>query len=182
MSNNEALQMIKNSIRTIPNFPKEGIMFRDVTTLLSNAEAFQATIRILKERYQGKKIDKIVGIESRGFVLGAALAYALNIGFVPVRKKGKLPGKKISRSYNLEYGTDTLEIHVDALNKGEQVVLVDDLLATGGTGECGYHLVKELGGNVLEFCCVIDLPELKGSEKLKAMGLNVYTMIDFEGH
>ena len=173
-------EKVKNSIRTIPNFPIEGIMFRDITTLLQDGEAFGHSIDLLYNRYKDMDIDVIVGIESRGFIFGAALAYKLGLGFVPVRKKGKLPGKTIAVSYDLEYGQDTIEIHEDAIAEGQKVLVIDDLIATGGTVAATVELVKKLKGEIIELSFIVGLPELKGTEKLN--GLPVYTMVDFEGH
>jgi adenine phosphoribosyltransferase len=173
---------LKELIRTIPNFPKEGIMFRDITTLLKDPEGFAHTIHLMTERYKDWDIDYIVGIESRGFILGAALAHNLKKGFVPLRKPGKLPGETYSQEYTLEYGTDTLEIHVDALHKDDKVLLVDDLLATGGTAIGGISLIEKIGAKVEEFCVVIELPELGGRKKVEDLGHTIHAMLDFEGH
>ena len=167
-------------IRTIPNFPKEGIMFRDVTTLLKDPIGFNYIIDKFVERYKEMDIDYVVGIESRGFILGGAIAHRLNKGFIPVRKPGKLPYNVDSIEYELEYGIDKLEIHLDALKQGDKVILIDDLLATGGTARAAVQLVEKRGAQVIEFGCVIELPELKGREKLN--GYPIYKMIDFEGH
>ncbi len=173
---------IQSLIRTIPDYPKPGIQFRDITTLINDAQGFKATIDSLVERYRGQRIDKIVGIEARGFVFGAPLAYALGIGFVPARKKGKLPGKTISYEYALEYGHDRIEMHEDAISAGERVLLIDDLLATGGTAQAALALVRQLGGIVSECAFVVDLPELGGRAKLESLGLSVFTLCAFEGH
>ncbi|PIP96533.1 MAG: adenine phosphoribosyltransferase [Bdellovibrio sp. CG12_big_fil_rev_8_21_14_0_65_39_13] len=173
---------IKSKIRTIPHFPKEGIMFRDITTLLKDPPAFKQTIDLLADRYKDQKIDVIVGIEARGFILGAALAYAMGIGFVPIRKKGKLPGKTIAQNYELEYGVDTIEIHIDAIEKGQNCLLVDDLLATGGTILGAVELVEKTGGLVHECCFLVDLPEIGGSKKLNDRNLKWFALVDFEGH
>lgn len=170
---------LKNHIRTIPDFPKKGIMFRDVTTLMKNGESFKYAIDEFYERYSKLKIDKIVGIESRGFIFGAALAYKLGIGFVPVRKPGKLPGEKERVEYELEYGKDALEIHKDAILPGENVLIVDDLMATGGTCSAAISLVEKLNGKVVGCAFVVDLPELKGKEKLSKYQL--FNLIEFEG-
>ena len=175
-------QEFKTLIRTVPNFPKPGIMFRDVTTLLKDKVGFAAMIDNFKERYLKYDIDYIAGIESRGFIIGAGLAYALNKGFIPVRKKGKLPGKTISVNYQLEYGTDTLEIHEDSLPKYSKVLLVDDLLATGGTALGAIELIEKIGAQVIETCFIVDLPELRGGDKLRAKGYNYYHLVDFDGH
>jgi adenine phosphoribosyltransferase len=172
---------IKSKIRTIPNYPKDGIMFRDITTLLNDPLGFKLTINQLIDRYNLMKIDKIAAIESRGFILGAPLAYFLNIGFVPIRKKGKLPYKTIGYDYDLEYGKDRIEIHVDAISKGEKVLLVDDLIATGGTAEAATKLISLVGGEVLECCFVIDLPDLGGAKRLEKAGHKVFSLCEFEG-
>lgn len=172
---------IQKLVRTIPNFPKPGIMFRDITTLLADAEGFKSTIDLLKEHYKTLEFDYIVGIESRGFILGAALAYALGKGFVPIRKKGKLPGKTVSLEYTLEYGSDTIEIHCDAFKPGSKVIVIDDLMATGGTAINSCKLVEKIGGQVVEVCVAIDLPEIQGSQKVKVAGYNFYTLMEFEG-
>jgi adenine phosphoribosyltransferase len=172
---------IKSYIRTIPHYPREGIMFRDITTLLKEPAAFRDAIDQLAARYRGVKLDKIVGIESRGFIIGAPLAYALGIGFVPIRKKGKLPAETVGYDYALEYGTDRIELHVDAIGAGEQVLLVDDLIATGGTAEAAIELIKQIGGEVVECCFVIDLPDVGGRKRLEAMGQKVFALCEFEG-
>jgi adenine phosphoribosyltransferase len=171
--------IIKKSIRTIPHFPKQGIMFRDITTLLQNPAAFKKTCNELYKRYKDKNIDVVVGIESRGFVFGAVLAYLLGVGFVPVRKPGKLPYKTIREEYELEYGKNIVEIHEDAIKKGQKVLIVDDLIATAGTAKAAIKLVERLGGKVVECCFVVELPELKGREKLS--GYSVFNLVDFEG-
>ncbi len=173
---------IQSLIRTIPDYPKPGILFRDITTLIKDAQGLRATVDLLAERYRGQRIDKVVGIEARGFVFGAPLAYALGVGFVPVRKQGKLPGKTISHEYALEYGHDRIEIHDDAIGTGAHVLLVDDLLATGGTAQAAVALVRQLGGIVDECAFVVDLPDLGGRRKLEAQGLSVFTLCAFEGH
>jgi adenine phosphoribosyltransferase len=173
---------IKSVIRTIPDYPKPGIMFRDVTTLLGNARAFRTTVDLLVQPYAGTRIDKVAGIEARGFILAGAVAHQLSVGFVPVRKKGKLPWKTIGQSYDLEYGTDTVEIHADAVGKGENVLIVDDLIATGGTAEAAIRLVEKAGGNVVGCSFIIDLPELGGRARLEKLGKKVLTLVAFEGH
>lgn len=172
---------IKSKIRTVPNYPKHGIMFRDITTLLNDPMGFKLTIDQLIARYKPMKIDKIAAIESRGFIFGAPLAYFLNIGFVPIRKKGKLPAETIGYDYDLEYGKDRIEIHVDAISKGEKVLLVDDLIATGGTAEAATKLISSVGGEVEECCFVIDLPDLGGSKRLEKAGHKVFSLCEFEG-
>jgi adenine phosphoribosyltransferase len=173
---------LEKYIRNIPDYPKKGIQFKDITTLLAHPEAFKYCIECLKNRYENQKPDIIVGLEARGFILGSALAYALGVGFVPIRKKGKLPGSTIAVSYQLEYGEDTMEIHDDAIKAGQKVVIVDDLMATGGTMEAGIKLIEKLGGEILETCIVIDLPDLKGSERIQKLNHKVFKLIDFEGH
>ena len=174
------LAYIKSKIRTIPDFPKKGIMFRDITTLLKDAKGFHLVIEELVQRYRNKPITSIAGIESRGFIIGAALAEQLHLGFIPIRKKGKLPGPVEQMTYDLEYGTDTIEMHKDALQPGDNILLVDDLIATGGTAAAACHLIEKLGGKVDEVAFVIALPELHGEQKLK--GYPMYTMVSFEGH
>jgi adenine phosphoribosyltransferase len=173
---------IKSLIRTIPDFPKPGILFRDITTLLKHTEGFRATIDQLFVRYSGVKIDKVAGIESRGFIIGAALAYRLKVGFVPIRKEGKLPGENFGHDYELEYGTDRLEIHIDAIASGEKVLLVDDLIATGGTAEAAAKLIAKTGGQIVGCAFVIDLPDLGGRKRLEKLGHSVVTLCEFEGH
>lgn len=173
---------LKELVRTIPNFPHDGIMFRDITTLLADAAGFEAVIDHLVARYSDTEIDYIAGVESRGFILGAALAYKLKKGFVPLRKKGKLPGKTVEQSYSLEYGSAIMEIHEDAYPAGSRVLIIDDLMATGGTAECAIHLVEKIGGKVLEVAVVIDLPELNGGKRLQSIGHKFFALMDFEGH
>lgn len=170
---------LKDKIRTVPNWPKEGIMFRDITTLIKDPEGLRKSIDILYERYKDKKIDKVIGIESRGFIFGTPLAYKLGVGFIPVRKPGKLPAEVISEEYVLEYGTDKIEIHKDAIEKGDKVVVIDDLIATGGTLSAALTLCKKLGADIVEAVCIVELPDLKGREKLGDHP--VYTVIEFEG-
>jgi len=173
---------LKSSIRTIPDYPKPGIMFRDITTLLGDARAFRRAIDELVQPWAGSKIDKVAGIEARGFILGGAVAHQVSAGFVPIRKKGKLPYKRVTIGYSLEYGVDEMEMHEDALEKGERVILVDDLIATGGTAEGAVKLLRQLGAEVLAACFVIDLPELGGTDKLRKLDVPVRTLISFEGH
>ena len=177
-----SLSELKNLVRTIPDFPHAGIQFRDITTLLADAQGLKSVIHHLAARYREQKIDVIAGVEARGFILGAALAYELGIGFVPLRKKGKLPGKTVEQSYSLEYGSAIMEVHEDAFERGSRVLIIDDLMATGGTAECAIHLVEKIGGEVLEVAVVIDLPELAGSQRLKSIGHQFFALIDFEGH
>lgn len=175
------MKTVKDYIRTIPDFPHEGIMFRDVTTLFSDPRGFRLAVDQLLHPYVGVKIDKVVGLEARGFILGGAIAHQLSIGFVPVRKAGKLPGKVISQDYQLEYGSSTVELHDDAIQAGENVLVIDDLLATGGTAEAGISLIERLGGKIVGCGFVIDLPELGGRAKLEAMGMDVHALCTFEG-
>jgi adenine phosphoribosyltransferase len=172
-------ESIKSKIRTIPDWPKKNIMFRDITTLLKSPDGLKETIDLLYNRYADKKIDKVVGIESRGFILAAPLAYRLGCGFVPVRKPGKLPAECESEEYSLEYGKDKIEIHKDAITKGDKVLIVDDLLATGGTMNAARNLVKRLEGEIVECACVVELPDLKGREKIK--GEKFFSIVKFEG-
>ncbi|BET95801.1 adenine phosphoribosyltransferase [Xenorhabdus taiwanensis] len=181
-ANAQQLQLIKDSIETIPDYPKAGILFRDITTLLDNPVAYQSTIDLLVARYQNKGITKIVGTEARGFLFGAPVALQLGIGFVPVRKKGKLPRETLSETYDLEYGTDTLEIHKSSIKEGDKVLVIDDLLATGGTIDATVRLIRRLGGQVSEAAFVIGLPDLGGVERLKKQGVESYTIVEFPGH
>jgi adenine phosphoribosyltransferase len=178
----DTITLIKENIKSIPDYPKAGILFRDVTSLLENAEAYKATIQLLVERYKSFGFTKVVGTEARGFLFGAPLAIELGIGFVPVRKPGKLPRETISQSYELEYGTDTLEIHRDAIESGDKVLVVDDLLATGGTIEATTKLIRQLGGEVEHAAFVINLPEIGGDKRLEALGINVFSICEFDGH
>ena len=172
---------IKSKIRTVPHYPKRGIQFRDITTLLKDRTGFRATVDQLVRRYQDVKIDKIAGIEARGFILGAPLAYALGKGFVPIRKSGKLPAATIGHDYELEYGSDRIEIHTDAIEKGENVLLVDDLIATGGTAEAACALIGKMGGKVVECCFIVDLPDIGGRARLEKHGHKVFALCEFEG-
>ena len=169
-------------IRTIPDYPKPGIMFRDITTLLADARAFRRAVDELVQPFAGLKIDKVAGIEARGFILGGAVAHQRSAGFVPLRKKGKLPHATRSVEYALEYGVDVLEMHLDAVVAGEQVFLVDDLIATGGTALAAVHLLREAGAEVVGLGAVIDLPELGGAARLRAAGVPVQALVAFEGH
>ncbi len=173
---------LKASIRTIPDYPKPGIMFRDITTLLGNPRAFRRAIDELVQPWAGSKIDKIAGIEARGFIIGGAVAHQLSAGFVPIRKKGKLPYKSVRVAYSLEYGIDEMEMHDDAVDKGERVILVDDLIATGGTAEGAVKLLRQMGADVVAACFMVDLPELGGADKLRKMSVPVRTLMAFEGH
>jgi len=172
---------IKSKIRTIKNYPIDGVMFRDITTLFKDPDGLREAINIFAERYKDMKIDKIAAIESRGFLIGAPLAYLLNIGLVLIRKPGKLPAETIKQDYKLEYGSDQIEIHIDAIKEGEKVLIVDDLIATGGTVEAAVKLVQKMKGEVLECCFIIDLPDIGGSSKLESMGQNVFSLCEFEG-
>ena len=172
---------VKDYIRTIVDFPHEGIMFRDVTTLFADPRGFRMAIDQLLHPYAGMKIDKVVGLEARGFILGGAIAHQLTVGFVPVRKKGKLPGATISQEYHLEYGEAIMELHSDALQPGEKVLLVDDLLATGGTAEAGITLIEKLGAEIIGCAFIIDLPELGGRSLLETLGYEVHALCEFEG-
>ena len=173
---------LKDAIRTIPDYPKPGIMFRDITTLLGNARAFRRAVDELVQPWAGMKIDKVAGIEARGFILGGAVAHQVSAGFVPIRKKGKLPHQTVRMAYLLEYGTDEMEMHVDAVSKGDRVVLVDDLIATGGTAEGAVKLLRQMDAEVLAACFIIDLPDLGGAEKLRKLDVPVRTLIAFGGH
>jgi len=172
---------IKSFIRTIPHYPKPGVMFRDITTLLKDPVGFKDTINEIVNRYAGWKIQKVAAIEARGFIIGSALAFQLSAGFIPIRKKGKLPADTIGLDYELEYGVDRLEIHVDAIEKGERVLLVDDLIATGGTAEAASKLIEICGGQLLECCFIVDLPDLGGRERLERNDLKVFSLCEFEG-
>ena len=172
---------IKSLIRTIPHYPKQGIQFRDITTLLKDPVGFRMVVDALAHHYANLKVDKIAGIEARGFIIGAALAYKLGVGFVPIRKSGKLPAETVGHDYALEYGADRVEIHTDAIAHGEQVLLVDDLIATGGTAEAATALIQKLGGVVMGCAFVIDLPDLGGSKRLVKTGLKPFSLCEFEG-
>jgi len=172
---------IKSKIRTIENYPIKGVMFRDITTLLKDQEGFRDSINKLVDRYKDLNIDKIAAIESRGFIIGAPLAYLLNVGLVLIRKPGKLPAETIDQDYKLEYGTDRIEVHLDAIEKGEKVLIVDDLIATGGTAEAAVRLVQKMKGDIVECCFIIDLPDIGGRDRLENMGQKVFTLCEFEG-
>ena len=173
---------LRAAIRSIPDYPKPGIMFRDITTLLGNARAFRRAVDELVQPWAGSKIDKVAGIEARGFILGGAVAHQVSAGFVPIRKKGKLPYKRVTIGYSLEYGLDEMEMHEDAVDKGDRVILVDDLIATGGTAEGAVKLLRQLGADVLAACFIVDLPDLGGAEKLRKLDVPVRTLVTFEGH
>lgn len=172
---------IKSRIRTVPHYPKQGVMFRDITTLLKDPVGFRVTIHELAKRYADLKIDRVAGIEARGFIVGSALAFQLGLGFVPIRKKGKLPAETVGHDYELEYGTDRIEMHVDAVSQGERVLLVDDLIATGGTAGAACKLIESMGGKIVECCFVIDLPDLGGRARLEKQGHKVFSLCEFEG-
>jgi adenine phosphoribosyltransferase len=173
---------IRAAIRTIPDYPKPGIQFRDVTTLLKDARAFRATVDRMVQPWAGAKVDKVAGIEARGFILGGAVAHQLSIGFAPVRKRGKLPHQTLIEEYELEYGSDAVEIHVDAVEAGDRVLVVDDLLATGGTAEAAVRLLRRAGAEVVGASFVVDLPELGGARRIEALGVPVSALVDFSGH
>ena len=173
---------LKSLVRTIPDYPKPGIMFRDITTLLKDASGFKACVERLIEPYRAAGVEAVVAIEARGFILGGAVADRLGTGFVPLRKRGKLPAKTLGQEYDLEYGTDIIEVHQDAIREGERILIVDDLIATGGTAEAGAKLVRRVGGVVVGAAFIIDLPELGGAARLEAQGIPCHTLIAFEGH
>ena len=172
---------IKTLIRTIPHYPHQGIMFRDITTLLKDPVGLRSTIDQIAKRYKGQSISKVVGIESRGFIIGAPVAYLLGVGFVPIRKKGKLPAETIGHDYQLEYGADRVEIHTDAISPGDRVLLIDDLIATGGTAEAAVALLRKMGAEVVEAAFIIDLPEVGGRKRLEKLGIKVFALCEFEG-
>src|ERR1700749_1462058 len=173
---------IKTTVRTIPDYPKKGILFRDSTSLLSDARAFRRAVDELVHPWAGSKIDKIAGIEARGFIIGGAVAHQLSAGFVPIRKRGKLPHETVRIAYSLEYGLDEMEMHRDAISPGEKVILVDDLIATGGTAEAAVKLLKEIGADVVSAVFVIDLPDLGGRRRIEKLGVPVRTLVEFAGH
>jgi adenine phosphoribosyltransferase len=173
---------LKNTIRSIPDYPKKGIIFRDITTLLGNARGFRRAVDELVQPFAGSKIDQVAGMEARGFSLGGAVAHQLSAGFIPIRKKGKLPHQTVSIAYSLEYGVDEMEMHEDAVKRGEKVILVDDLIATGGTAEGAVKLLRQVGAEIVAACFVIDLPELGGAQKIRDLGVPVRSLIAFEGH
>jgi len=174
-------ESVKSKIRTIPDFPKQGIMFRDITTLLKDAQGFRKVVDELVQRYVDIHIDIVVGLEARGFIIGGAVAHQLGKGFVPIRKAGKLPAETESYEYELEYGTDTVEVHKDSIKKGDKVLIVDDLLATGGTATAAAKLVEKLGGDVVEIAFIIDLPDVGGRKKLEEAGYRMFALCEFEG-
>ena len=173
---------LRDTIRTIPDFPKPGIMYRDITTLLTNRRALAESIIQLSAPFKHMDIDNVAGIEARGFTFGTAVAYELGAGFVPIRKKGKLPFETYEQDYELEYGTDTIEVHADSIRKGENILIIDDLIATGGTAEAAVKLIKKTGAKIIGAAFVIDLPELGGTQRLEKMGVPVTSLVKFEGH
>ncbi|HWL03585.1 MAG TPA: adenine phosphoribosyltransferase [Xanthobacteraceae bacterium] len=175
-------QDLKSAIRTIPDYPKPDVMFRDITTLLGNARAFRRAVDELVQPFAGSKIDKVAGIEARGFILGGAVAHQVSAGFVPIRKKGKLPHATVRIAYSLEYGLDEMEMHEDAIAPGERVILIDDLIATGGTAEGAVKLLRQIGAEVIAACFIIDLPDLGGAAKLRKLDVPVRTLMSFDGH
>lgn len=178
----QTLELVKASIKSIPDYPKQGIIFRDITSLLEVPSAFQATVDLITAQYKDKGITKVVGTESRGFIFGAPVALALGLPFVLVRKPRKLPRETIAQNYQLEYGEDTLEIHIDAINENDNVLIIDDLLATGGTVEATVKLIRRLGGKVENAAFIISLPELGGAERLQKSGINSFHLVSFDGH
>jgi adenine phosphoribosyltransferase len=173
---------IKRQIRSVPDWPEKGVMFRDITPLLQNPKSLRVLIDLFVHRYMDERLDLVAGIDARGFILGAIVAYELNLGFVPIRKKGKLPFKTVAEEYELEYGSATVELHSDACKPGDRVLLIDDLIATGGTMMAGKKLLERLGAVVVEGAAIVDLPELGGSKKLRDSGLQLHTIVNFEGH
>jgi adenine phosphoribosyltransferase len=180
--NQDPIAFLKQQIRTVPDWPAPGVQFRDITPLLSNPRAFRVLIDQFVHRYFDARPDAIAGLDARGFIIGSVLAYELNIGFVPIRKKGKLPFTTVQETYALEYGSATVEMHTDAVKAGDRVLLIDDLIATGGTMMAGKRLLERLGAEVIEGAAIVDLPELGGSKRLRDGGLKVFSLIDFEGH
>ena len=174
--------MLRDAIRTIPDYPRPGVQFRDITTLLGDARAFRVAVDQLIQPWAGQRIDKVAGIEARGFILGGAIAHQLCAGFIPVRKKGKLPHETVRLAYSLEYGVDEMEVHRDAVRPGERVILVDDLIATGGTATAAIGLLRSIGAEVVAACFVIDLPDLGGAARIGALGVPVRTLVEFAGH
>lgn len=184
MQNLSVNQYLRDHIRTVPDWPAPGVQFRDITPLLQDAKVFRILIDAFVHRYMGPTLrpDVVAGLDARGFILGAVIAYELNVGFIPIRKKGKLPFTTVEEVYELEYGSATVELHVDAVKPGERVLLIDDLIATGGTMMAGKKLLEKLGAQVMEGAAIVDLPELGGSERLRASGLPLFTLLDFDGH
>lgn len=175
-------EYIKEHIRTVPDWPQQGVMFRDITPLLQNPKVFRVLIDMFVHRYMDQNIDIVAGLDARGFIIGSVLAYELNLGFVPIRKKGKLPFHTVCEEYELEYGSATVELHSDACKAGDRIVLIDDLIATGGTMMAGKKLLERLGATVVEGAVIVDLPELGGSELIKRSGMPLYTVCQFDGH
>ena len=173
---------LKSHIRTVPNWPEAGVQFRDITPLLQNPKVFRVLIDAFVHRYMDQRPDVVAGLDARGFILGSVVAYELNVGFVPIRKKGKLPFTTVAETYELEYGSATVELHTDAVKPGDKVLLIDDLIATGGTMMAGKRLLERLGATVMEGAAIVDLPELGGSARLKSQGLALFTLLDFDGH
>jgi adenine phosphoribosyltransferase len=176
------IELIRRTIRTVPDWPEPGVQFRDITPLLQDPRTFRVLIDQFVHRYFDARPDAIAGLDARGFIIGSVLAYELNVGFVPIRKKGKLPFTTVAESYELEYGSATVEMHTDAVKPGDRVLLIDDLIATGGTMMAGKRLLEKLGATVIEGAAIVDLPELGGSDRLRASGLALFTLVDFEGH
>ena len=172
---------VKDYVRTIVDFPHEGILFRDVTTLFADPRGFRMCVDQLLHPYAGEEIDKVVGLEARGFIIGGAIAHQLSVGFVPIRKKGKLPGATLSQEYQLEYGEAVMEVHHDAIDAGEKILVIDDLLATGGTAEAGIRLIEKMGGQIIGCAFIIELPDLGGRKKLEALGMDVHALCAFDG-
>ena len=184
MQNISINQYLRDHIRTVPDWPAPGVQFRDITPLLQEAKVFRVLIDAFVHRYMDANIrpDVVAGLDARGFILGAVVAYELNVGFVPIRKKGKLPFTTVEETYELEYGSATVELHTDAVKKGDRVLLIDDLIATGGTMMAGKKLLEKLGATVMEGAAIVDLPELGGSQKLRDSGLSLFTLVNFSGH
>ena len=184
MQNLTVSQYLRDNIRTVPDWPSPGVQFRDITPLLQNAKVFRVLIDAFVHRYMESSMrpDVVAGLDARGFILGAVVAYELNVGFVPIRKKGKLPFTTVEETYELEYGSATVELHTDAVKPGQRVLLIDDLIATGGTMMAGKKLLEKLGASVMEGAAIVDLPELGGSQKLRQSGLELFTLVDFAGH
>ena len=182
MTDTSVAEDLLAAIRTIPDYPKEGILFRDITTLLGDARAFRRAVDALVQPWAGSKVDKVAGIEARGFILGGAVAHQLSAGFVPIRKKGKLPYDTVRIAYSLEYGLDEMEMHKDAIEPGEKVILVDDLIATGGTAEAATRLLQQIGAEVIAACFIVDLPDLGGRKRIEALGVPVRTLVAYPGH
>ncbi len=182
MNTESAVDIIRAHIRTVPDWPSAGVQFRDITPLLSTPRVFRVLIDQFVHRYFDARPDAIAGLDARGFIMGAVLAYELNVGFVPIRKKGKLPFTTVEETYELEYGSASVELHTDAVQPGDRVVLIDDLIATGGTMMAGRNLLERLGAEVIEGAAIVDLPELGGSKRLRDAGLNLFTLVEFAGH